>query len=195
MSQDLAQHGLAIALGANLGDPAATLISVRPLLEANLHAWAEASSWFRWSPLFRTEPVGGPAGQPAYMNAVVLIDPLPPAAGDALALLRRLQALEARFARVRHEHWGPRSLDLDLLWCGACRTATAELELPHPRLSQRSFVLAPLAAIDPALVPPDQSAGQHPGAGRSCAELLAALLPRLAEAPPERLPPRPGWPE
>ena len=197
----MACESIAIALGANLGDPLATLIAVRPLLEQALQAW-----WFRsadgdgpappelvplcrWSPIFRTEPVGGPPGQPDYLNAALLCTALPCAADPEapLALLRCLQQLEGRFGRQRHEHWGPRTLDLDLLWCGERLQAGPELELPHPRLRERSFVLAPLAAIQADLVPPQQDLG--------CAALLEALLPRLGEVPPQRLPPRFGWPE
>lgn len=134
---------VAIALGANLGDPVATLTAVRPLLAA------------------------------------------------ALRLLLRLQELEARFGRQRLVSWPPRTLDLDLLWCGDQRCRTTTLELPHPRLLQRSFVLAPLAAIDPGLVPP----GQPHGAGLSCQQLLTGLLATADVDLPERLPARAGWPE
>jgi 2-amino-4-hydroxy-6-hydroxymethyldihydropteridine diphosphokinase len=186
-------RSLAIALGGNIGDPELTLGAVRPLLEGILRAWCAAQPRFRWSPLFRTQAVGGPAGQPAFVNAVLLAEPLPPGGSlDPLALLRRLQALETRFGRQRHEPWGPRTLDLDLLWCGDGRLSTAELLLPHPRLLERSFVLAPLAAIDADLMLPGPDPATPP---LRCAALLAALLPRLAEGPPERLPPRPGWPE
>lgn len=183
---------LAVALGANLGDPAATLVAVRPLLAELLGPLADPPrlgppSRLLWSPLFRTAPVGGPPDQPDYLNAVVLLEGLRP---DPLALLLELQALERRFGRERRERWGPRLLDLDLLWCGERVCRQGELELPHPRLSERAFVLAPLAAIDPQLVPP--LVDQPP---RSCAERLADLLSEGAEPPPERLPPRPGWPE
>jgi 2-amino-4-hydroxy-6-hydroxymethyldihydropteridine diphosphokinase len=90
---------------------------------------------------------------------------------------------------VRGERWGPRLLDLDLLWCGAFRLKEPALELPHPRLHQRRFVLEPLAALDPALSPPGAEADPPP----SVAQLLAQL--EAVEPPPERLPPRPGWPE
>jgi 2-amino-4-hydroxy-6-hydroxymethyldihydropteridine diphosphokinase len=187
---------VAVALGANLGDPAATFAAVRPLLEVAVADWWEAGTApaARWSPRFHTAPVGGPAGQPPYLNAVVLFAaPAPPAAAP-LPLLRRLQALERRFGRRREVRWGPRHLDLDLLWCGARGFHDAELELPHPRLRTRSFVLAPLAAIDPELIPP--APAESGGTGRrGCGELLAALLPRLAEPPPRRLPPGAGWPE
>ena len=202
---------IAIALGANLGDPAATLIAVRPLLERALARWCSAhrseahpAPTLHWSPLFRTEPVGGPAGQPAYLNGAVVIE-APASLGISLPqpldLLEALQALEAQFGRQRLEHWGPRSLDLDLLWCTDLCCNSGVLQLPHPRLLERSFVLAPLAAIDPNLVPPGQPAptvqsGQPNGSPlQSCGELLSHLLPQLLEAPPERLPPRHGWPE
>jgi 2-amino-4-hydroxy-6-hydroxymethyldihydropteridine diphosphokinase len=155
----------------------------------------------RWSPLFRTEPVGGPPGQPAYFNGVVLVEGVAALEPRPLALLQGLQALEAQFGRQRLEAWGPRTLDLDLLWWGDRRVQSAPLELPHPRLQERSFVLAPLAAIDPLLVPPGPGAagtpspGFGPRPGQDCGTLLAALLPRLREAAPQRLPGRAGWPE
>jgi 2-amino-4-hydroxy-6-hydroxymethyldihydropteridine diphosphokinase len=201
---------IAIALGANLGNPAATLIAVRPLLAAALAQWfsgngppTQPAPTLHWSPLFRTEPVGGPANQPPYLNGAVVMEapagigspqpespPQPLAA--PLALLEALQALEAQFGRQRLEHWGPRSLDLDLLWCGDLCCNSGVLDLPHPRLYERSFVLAPLAAIDPSLIPP----GKPPGIPLpTCGALLGQLLPQLQEAPPERLLPQQGWPE
>jgi 2-amino-4-hydroxy-6-hydroxymethyldihydropteridine diphosphokinase len=184
---------LAIALGANLpspaGEPLATLQVVRPRLEALLLRLGTAGpASVRWSPLFRSAPVGGPPGQPDYLNAAVLLSPVgaeEPAA--ALQLLASLQELERHFGRQRHQHWGPRSLDLDLLWWGDLRCRSTALELPHPRLLERSFVLAPLAAIDAALVPP----GADAGAG----ELLARLVEGAPDPTPQRLAGRPGWPE
>ena len=249
---------LAIALGANLGDPFATLVAVRPLLQALLegllgergqagaplgsppsgsggsgcgglarpeagpldldrptpHPPSPASPQpspepcaqpsairLRWSPLFCTEPVGGPPGQPAYLNGVLLVEGVAGLEPRPLELLQGLQALEEQFGRQRLEAWGPRTLDLDLLWWGVHRGAAPALELPHPRLQERSFVLAPLAAIDPLLVPPGPGAagtpspGLGPSSGQDCGTLLAALLPRLREAAPQRLPGGAGWPE
>ena len=192
---------LAIALGANLpsptGEPADTLLAVRPLLEQMLQGWAQASLLFRWSPLLQTAPVGGPPGQRLYSNGVLLVE-LPPAlavkaapspsavaldaarcdasacnatrpqglvsaapttaalARAALDLLQGLQRLEAQFGRPpqsERQHWGPRSLDLDLLWWGdleldlPATAATPALQLPHPLWRQRSFVLEPLATL------------------------------------------------
>ena len=193
---------IAIALGANLGNPAATLIAVRPLLAVVLARWfsghgppTQPEPTLHWSPLFRTEPVGGPAGQPAYLNGAVVME-APAGIGSSLApplaLLEALQALETQFGRQRLEPWGPRSLDLDLLWCGDVCCNSGVLDLPHPRLLERSFVLAPLAAIDPNLMPLGKP---HGIPLPTCGALLGQLLPQLQEAPPERLLPQQGWPE
>jgi 2-amino-4-hydroxy-6-hydroxymethyldihydropteridine diphosphokinase len=195
------QASLAIALGANLpspaGPPLATLLAVRPLLEALLRRWvleqvpvgqASGRAGVRWSSLFRTTPVGGPPGQPDYLNAAVLVRPVAAAApAAAQELLAGLQELERRFARQRRQRWGPRSLDLDLLWWGGLRCRSTYLELPHPRLLERSFVLTPLAAIDADLVP----AGAH----ASATELVKCLQQDGPGLAPVRLTGRPGWPE
>ncbi|MGL6134414.1 MAG: 2-amino-4-hydroxy-6-hydroxymethyldihydropteridine diphosphokinase [Prochlorococcaceae cyanobacterium] len=205
---------LAIALGANLpspaGPPLATLLAVRPLLERVLADWQAAlcrsapgaAGRLIWSPLFRTAPVGGPADQPAYLNAVLLVRGAgSPGCAAACALLERLHQLERRFGRQRREPWGPRSLDLDLLWWGQLRCRGGDLELPHPRWRQRAFVLAPLAAI--AAAPPGQEATTTCAARQICApltgehlaEALAAALAAADEPAPLRLAGRPGWPD
>ena len=103
-----------------------------------------------WSPLFETAPVGGPPGQPVYCNAVVLFEgvQLPASEAAALELLTQLHQLERRFGRDRNKElqWGPRSLDLDLLFWGEWRLEHPRLVLPHPRLHLRQFVLEPLLA-------------------------------------------------
>ena len=143
---------LAIGLGANLpsaaGDPRHTLVTVRPRLDALLCSWAGATCALWWSPLFRTAPVGGPPGQPDYLNAALVAGvPLMPDAGLALALLRELQQLELAFGRERLERWGARSLDLDLLWWDTLTCDQPALQLPHPRWQERGFVVQPLRAI------------------------------------------------
>ena len=179
MGASLADQGLAIGLGANLpsaaGGPVETLIALRPRLSAKIQAcFGEVS--LRWSPLFRTAPVGGPPNQPDYINAVLVVDQPPnPTAAAALWLLHRLQALELQFDRVREERWGPRTLDLDLLWWGGLLLQSPELELPHPRWSERAFVLAPLAALDT-------------GFQSLLEEFLAG-----EQQPPLLMPPRAGW--
>jgi 2-amino-4-hydroxy-6-hydroxymethyldihydropteridine diphosphokinase len=188
----MSSDSLAIALGANLpsqaGDPRATFLAVRPKLLKLLNASGTDESRLHWSPLFRTAPVGGPPGQPDYLNAVVLVNPaIAPSERASLELLAALQALEQRFARQRRERWGPRSLDLDLLWWGDLHCRSEALELPHPRLLERAFVLAPLAAIDAQLRPP--------GARATASDLLTQLRSANGEPAPEQLSGYRGWPE
>ena len=196
-SAALSGCSLAIALGANLpspaGPPLATLLALRPLLEQQLRLWAAPDVLqLHWSPLFRTAPVGGPAAQPDYRNAVLLVAGIAaaPDPDRAAALLGQLQALERRFGRERRERWGPRSLDLDLLWWGGLQLEGEPLELPHPRWSQRGFVLAPLQAIErrmgQALLLPDPEVR------------LPSLIQALGAVDddwPQPLPGREGWPE
>ena len=147
-----AGNDLAVALGANrssaVGSPRATLLAVRPLLEEQVQVWSSQALGFRWSELHDTTPVGGPPDQPCYCNAVLLVEGLkaPPGEADALQLLDALQGLEQQFGRDRslEQRWGPRSLDLDLLFWGEFRLEHPRLLLPHPRLHLRTFVLAPL---------------------------------------------------
>ena len=159
MSASLADQAqpLAIALGANLpsgaGSPRKTLITVRPQLERLVISWARAASGdmrCSWSPLLETAPVGGPPGQPLYCNAVVLFAGVqrPASEAAALELLTQLHQLERRFGRDRdlEPQWGPRTLDLDLLFWGEWRLDHPRLVLPHPRLHLRPFVLEPLLA-------------------------------------------------
>lgn len=102
------------------------------------------------SALYRSDPVG-PQDQPDFINAVAeLHTTLAPE-----ALLDQLQAIEQAHRRVRKRHWGPRTLDLDLLLYGTQSISTARLSVPHPFLCERSFVLWPLAEIAPELQLPD----------------------------------------
>ena len=159
MSASLADQpqSLAIALGANLpsaaGVPRQTLITVRPQLEQLLISWGRAASAemrCSWSPLLESAPVGGPPGQPLYCNAVVLCAGVKRSTSmaAALQLLTELHQLERRFGRDRDQElpWGPRTLDLDLLFWGEWRLDHPQLVLPHPRLHLRQFVLEPLLA-------------------------------------------------
>ena len=143
---------MAVALGANrpsaVGSARATLLAVQPRLEVLLQVWSAQELAFHWSSLHDTAPVGGPPDQPHYCNAVLLVKGLqaPPTQAPALDLLDALQGLEQEFGRDRSRElrWGPRSLDLDLLFWGELRLEHPRLLLPHPRLHLRSFVLAPL---------------------------------------------------
>jgi 2-amino-4-hydroxy-6-hydroxymethyldihydropteridine diphosphokinase len=116
----------------------------------------------RYSRLYRTSPWGPVTDQPDYANAVAEVETeLKPG-----ALLSALQAMEIAHARVRRVRWGPRTLDLDLLLYDGLTMSTTELTLPHSRLTERAFVLVPLAELAPHL--------RVPGAG-VVAELLARV--------------------
>lgn len=146
-----------VALGANLGDPAATVRAAFAAL-SNL----PESRLLRTSSLYRTAPVGL-ADQPEFINAAVALETsLAPE-----ALLDTLFDIEARFGRLRAERNGPRTLDLDLLLYDDQTLDLPRLILPHPRLHLRAFVLYPLAEIAPAL--------NIPGRGP-----VAAWLPAVA---------------
>ena len=133
-----------VALGANLGDPKATVLAAFAAL-ANL----PESRIARCSSLYRTAPVGI-LSQPDFVNAVALLETtLAPE-----ALLDALLDIEARFGRIRRERNGPRTLDLDLLLYDDIELDLPRLTLPHPRLHLRAFVLLPLAEVAPDLAIP-----------------------------------------
>jgi 2-amino-4-hydroxy-6-hydroxymethyldihydropteridine diphosphokinase len=147
-----------IGLGGNLGEPLARFLEVRQALHSHREITVVASS-----PLYRTAPVGGPAGQPDYLNAVLeLATDLTP-----LALLDYCCELEQSGGRRREVHWGARTIDIDLLLVDDLICSTPQLTLPHPRLHERSFVLQPLSDLAADLI--------HPLSGRTMAELLASL--------------------
>jgi len=130
--------GIFIALGSNRGD------RERHIRDA-LRELAEPGDIqvLRCSTLHETEPVGGPPGQPNYLNAVAEL-----ATGlEPRALLARLQEIEQRHGRQRTVHHGPRTLDLDLLLYDDRVIDEPNLQVPHPRMWQRTFVTGPLAEI------------------------------------------------
>ncbi|MEG4318367.1 MULTISPECIES: 2-amino-4-hydroxy-6-hydroxymethyldihydropteridine diphosphokinase [unclassified Microcoleus] len=133
----------AIALGSNLGDSLATLQSAIATLNNTPKISVEAhSSWYK------TAPVGPP--QPDYINACAILE----VALEPQQLLATLLEIEIKFNRIRREKWGPRTLDLDLLLYDDLILDTPTLTLPHPRMSERAFVLVPLAEIAPDWVHP-----------------------------------------
>ena len=137
-----------VALGANLGDPIITIKAAIAALDA-----LPATTRTATSSLYRTAPVGL-KNQPDFINAVVALETqLAP-----LALLEQLFAIEAAFGRQRSVRNAPRTLDLDLLLHGDTRQVTPTLTLPHPRMHERAFVLAPLAEIAPHVVIPGHGA-------------------------------------
>jgi 2-amino-4-hydroxy-6-hydroxymethyldihydropteridine diphosphokinase len=144
-----------IGLGANLGDRRAALVWA-------VRRCAEFGELVAVSSLYETDPVGGPP-QPDFLNAAVRL-------GTDLAagpLFARMLDLERGAGRQRRERWGPRTLDLDLLWIrGTCLVAE-HLQVPHPRLEARPFALLPLVEVAPDAA--------HPDSGTAYAVVLAGL--------------------
>ncbi|HEY9761549.1 MAG TPA: 2-amino-4-hydroxy-6-hydroxymethyldihydropteridine diphosphokinase [Trichocoleus sp.] len=133
----------AIALGSNLGDSRRILQDALAALDAK-----DNIEVITHSQLYETAPVGPP--QPDYLNCCALIQTcLSPE-----ALLRELLQVEACFGRVRRERWGPRLLDLDLILFDDLVVTTPTLQIPHPRMPERAFVLVPLAEIAPNWIDP-----------------------------------------
>ena len=126
-----------IGVGANLGDRAATLAAAA----ARIQALPEISK-LETSSMYETEPVGD-LDQPRFLNQVFGVETtLTPE-----LLLRALMTIEQEFGRVRVQRWGPRTLDLDLLAYEAEVRDSAELQVPHPRMFSRAFVIVPLREL------------------------------------------------
>jgi 2-amino-4-hydroxy-6-hydroxymethyldihydropteridine diphosphokinase len=130
-----------LALGSNLGERNDTLTEAvadlvdRP--EVRLLAV---------SPVVQTKAVGGPAGQPDFLNMVISVETsLAP-----LELLKHCQSVENKHHRVREVHWGPRTLDVDIIVYGDLESSDPVLTLPHPRAAERAFVLYPWSVIEPS---------------------------------------------
>jgi len=133
------QHTAIVALGSNLGDRIGFL----------KFGIEQLGPVVRHSRVYETEPVGGPDQQGAYLNMVAVVEtPL-----DPFAFIRRCQRIEAMAGRQRVVHWGPRTLDIDLLFYDDANISTDELLVPHPRIAQRRFVLHPLSDVAPDRCP------------------------------------------
>ncbi len=148
-------HIIYLALGTNLGDRLANL-------RAALAALPPSVVVRQSSPIYETPP-WELADQPAFLNMVLRGETdLEPA-----ALLKHLKRLETELGRVAAARWGPRLIDMDILFYNDLILNTPELTIPHPRLHERAFVLVPLADLARDLV--------HPVLGKSIRELLAAV--------------------
>jgi 2-amino-4-hydroxy-6-hydroxymethyldihydropteridine diphosphokinase len=141
--------GVVFALGANLGEPFPTLCRALALLDAH-EQWTLTAV----SSIYRTDPVGGPPGQPDYLNAVGFAD----VEFGPRTLLGLFHVVEAACGRTRESRWGARTLDLDLLSYDGVVSNESELTLPHPRAHERAFVVQPWLEID--------AAAALPGVGR-----------------------------
>ena len=163
---------LVISIGANipgiLGDPIRTIAAMRPQIEKSINEWnislnrpktesknIDKSLSFRWAPLFETDPLGGPTDQPRFINTVLVVSgenfsSINPNEKAAICLMKKFLYLEKIAGRVRNNKetfWGPRSFDIDFISWGGLQINTETLVLPHPRLSERNFVLIPLAEV------------------------------------------------
>lgn len=146
-----------LGLGSNLGDREAHLRAA----VASLDEVAAVSG------VYESEPLGGPGGQGPYLNAVVGLE----TARTPRALLLECQRLEQAAGRERVVRWGARTLDVDVLLVGRLVVAEDDLVVPHPRLWVRRFVLAPLAELEPALVPPSAVAAAEGRVVRTAVDL------------------------
>ncbi len=146
-----------VALGSNLGNRQKTLARALEAMDSH-----EAIIVVRASSLYETAPVGGPP-QDFFLNAVVELD----STLTPTELMTALQEIERTFDRKRGVRWGPRTLDLDIILCGTSVVENPSLEIPHPRMAERSFVLAPLAEIAGEFI--------HPVQHKTIAELLYEL--------------------
>jgi 2-amino-4-hydroxy-6-hydroxymethyldihydropteridine diphosphokinase len=147
-------HGVrraVLGLGSNMGD---RLV----LLQGAVDGLSAAGQVVAVSPVYETDPVGGPE-QADFLNAVALVE----TDLSAHALLELVHAVEAGFARVRDQRWGPRTLDIDVVAIADEVCEDADLVLPHPRADERAFVLMPWSAVDRDAAFPD---------GRLVADLL-----------------------
>lgn len=146
----------AIALGSNIGDSRAILDrAIGILAEISGISLKAQSSWYK------TAPVGPP--QPDYINGCALLE----VALTPQELLAVILDVEKQFGRVRQERWGPRTLDIDIILFDDIILETPNLEIPHPRMRDRAFVLVPLAEIVPDWI--------EPVSGFAIAQLLLGL--------------------
>jgi 2-amino-4-hydroxy-6-hydroxymethyldihydropteridine diphosphokinase len=146
----------ALGLGGNLGDPVVAFATALRRLETH-----HAVSLVRPSSVYRTAP-WGKLDQPEFLNMAVLVE----TGLSARALLELCLSLEREGGRERRERWGPRTLDIDILTYGGQTIDEPGLQVPHPRIAERAFVLAPLAEIAPGMMI----------GGRSVANLLEAVI-------------------
>ncbi|MEN2743774.1 2-amino-4-hydroxy-6-hydroxymethyldihydropteridine diphosphokinase [Sinomonas halotolerans] len=132
-----------LALGSNLGERAETLAdATAEIVDRPDVRLVDVS------PVIRTKPVGGPPGQPDFLNMVMIVE----TTLGPYELLEHCHDIEARHHRTREVRWGPRTLDIDIITYGDARLDDPELTIPHPRAAERAFVLFPWLVIEPLAV-------------------------------------------
>jgi 2-amino-4-hydroxy-6-hydroxymethyldihydropteridine diphosphokinase len=134
---------LFLSLGGNLGNTREIFEGAYPLIEKKIGKISVYSS------IYQTQ-AWGPIPQDDFLNQVLLVS----TTLNPQACLTEMLAIEKEFGRERKEHWGPRTLDLDLLYYGDMIIVEADLVIPHPRIAERKFILTPLAEIAPRYVDP-----------------------------------------
>jgi len=152
-----------LGLGANLGDRAANLAeAARRIASADVRVLRVSSSW-------ETAP-RGILDQPWFLNQVMEVE----TDLSAMQLFHQIQEIEREMGRVRAARDGPRLIDIDILLYGDQQVSEPDLEIPHPRMAERRFVLEPLAELAPAL--------RHPVSGKTVQEMLAKVKDQVARA-------------
>jgi len=150
-----------LGLGANLADRAGNLAeAVRRIASVDVRVLRVSSSW-------ETAP-RGMLDQPWFLNQVIEVE----TDLSAVHLFQHVQEIEREMGRVRAERDGPRLIDIDILLYGDQRVSEPDLEIPHPRMAERRFVLEPLAELAPGL--------RHPVSGKTMQELLAEVMDQVA---------------
>ena len=147
--ESLVSHRAFIALGSNLGDR-------EGYLRAGVRGFDNVVAM---SQVYETDPIGGPDDQGPFLNMVIEVE----TSHDPFALLRRCLRIEAEAERQRIVHWGPRTLDVDIVQFDDIVIDSSELTLPHPYFAERRFVLEPLAEIAPDRCPPGWDEQLPPG--------------------------------
>ena len=150
-------HIAYIGIGSNLGDKVKQCKkAISKILKVDHHQLLAKSSFFK------TQPVGY-TSQDWFVNAVIKIE----TDLEPFDLLRTLKTIESQLGRTKTFRWGPRMIDLDILFFDDWEIKTEDLQIPHPNLSERQFVLVPLAEIDRNLL--------HPGLQKTIGELLEKI--------------------